>query len=124
MQATRRAALHRDATATRRWTLGVQAAYFTITGVWPLLHRRSFEAITGPKQDFWLVQTVGALVAVVGAVLGRAAVARRQSDADVLALAAGGAAALGAVGTYYAAKRRISLVYLADAALELAFITG
>ncbi len=32
--------------AARRYYLG--------TGIWPLVQRRSFEAITGRKQDFWL----------------------------------------------------------------------
>jgi hypothetical protein len=124
MQRIRHAALHGGANHTRRLALGLQAAYFLVTGVWPLFHRRSFETITGNKHDFWLVQTVGALVAVVGVVLGRATLAGRQSDADVLALAVGSAAALGAIESYYAATRRISSVYLADAALESALIAG
>jgi hypothetical protein len=124
MKVGRPQALRRDARGLRRATLSAQAVYFTITGVWPLLHRRSFERITGPKSDFWLVQTVGALVAVVGFVIGRAAATRRHSDGDVLALAAGSALALGTLETYYAARRRISVVYLLDAALELAFIGG
>ncbi|HEX2022926.1 MAG TPA: hypothetical protein VHH36_09430, partial [Candidatus Thermoplasmatota archaeon] len=46
-----------------------QGAYFAATGAWPLLHMPSFLAVTGPKTDLWLVDTVGALVLVVGAVL-------------------------------------------------------
>src|SRR3954470_3170999 len=47
----------------------VQGLYFTLTGIWPILHLRSFEAITGRKRDRWLVKTVGGLIAVVGASL-------------------------------------------------------
>src|SRR5438067_11801258 len=46
-----------------------QGAYFVATGIWPLLHMPSFEAVTGPKVDKWLVRTVGVLVSVVGGVL-------------------------------------------------------
>jgi len=46
-----------------------QGAYFAATGVWPLVHMRSFEAITGPKADKRLVRTVGVLVTVIGGVL-------------------------------------------------------
>ncbi len=50
-----------------------QGAFWLAAGVWPLLHYRSFEAVTGPKQDDWLVKTIGGLIAVVGATLLRGA---------------------------------------------------
>jgi len=43
-----------------------QGVYFLLTGIWPLLSMRTFEAVTGPKVDRWLVKTVGVLVAVIG----------------------------------------------------------
>jgi hypothetical protein len=57
----------------------VQGMYFLLTGVLPLISIRTFEAITGPKTDKWLVQTVGVLVTVIGAVLLLAAHAQRFS---------------------------------------------
>jgi hypothetical protein len=33
------------------------------------LNIRSFQAVTGPKTDLWLVQTVGVLVTVIGLTL-------------------------------------------------------
>ena len=36
-----------------------QGAYYVASGLWPIFHRRSFEAVTGPKKDWWLVVTVG-----------------------------------------------------------------
>src|SRR4051812_12970670 len=36
-----------------------QGAFCIASGVWPLLHRRSFEAVFGPKRDYWLAATVG-----------------------------------------------------------------
>ena len=38
-----------------------QGGYYVATGVLPFVSRRAFEALTGPKREWWLVQTVGAL---------------------------------------------------------------
>jgi hypothetical protein len=100
-----------------------QGVYFLGTGIWPLVHMPSFEAVTGPKVDKWLVRTVGVLVGVIGAVLVSAA-ARNKVTAEVAALAVGSAAGLGAIDTVYASKGRIAPIYLADAALEAALVTG
>jgi hypothetical protein len=43
----------------RQRLIGFQAGYYCLTGVWPLLHMASFEAVTGPKVDDWLVKMVG-----------------------------------------------------------------
>jgi hypothetical protein len=108
---------------TARTLALAQGAYFVATGVWPLVHMRSFEAVTGPKVDKWLVKTVGVLVAVAGGVLVSAA-ARRRVTAETAALAIGTAAGLGAIDTIYAGKRRIARIYLADAALEAALVSA
>ena len=110
-----------DSTAER--TAVAQAAYFVVTGVWPLLHRRSFEAITGRKTDFWLAQCVGGLVAAVGAGI-YVAHRRGRLTREVQEMAATSAAALGALETLYALRGRISKVYLGDAALEALFVAG
>ena len=49
-----------------RTALLAQGAYYVATGVAPFLSRRAFEAITGPKKEWWLVETVGVLVTAVG----------------------------------------------------------
>jgi hypothetical protein len=100
-----------------------QGLYFAATGVWPLIHMRSFEAVTGPKVDKWLVKTVGVLVAVVGGVLVTAA-GRRRITAETAGLAVGTAVGLGAIDTIYAGKGRIAPIYLADAAVEAAIVVG
>ena len=33
------------------WLCWVQGAYFLVTGVWPLVSIRSFQAVTGKKTD-------------------------------------------------------------------------
>ena len=103
----------------------VQSAYYLVTGLWPLLSRGSFEAVTGRKQDFWLVQTVGALVGVTGATLAAAARDQRslQSPA-VRTLAIGSALSLATIDLAFVLRGRISPIYLVDAAVELGLVAG
>jgi hypothetical protein len=96
----------------------LQAGYYLVSGVWPLLDIRTFEAITGPKADRWLVKTVGVLVATTGAALAVAG-ARRRVPAELVLIAAGNAVGLTAIDVVYVAKGRISPVYLLDAAAEV-----
>lgn len=97
----------------------LQGVYFLATGVWPLVSMKTFEAVTGPKVDRWLVKTVGVLVAVIGASL--LADARRPSRGSRL-LGVGSAAALGGVDVVYSLRGRISKIYLADAAVEAVLV--
>jgi hypothetical protein len=101
----------------------LQAIFYIVTGIWPFLSMRSFEAVTGPKVDRWLVKTVGALVTVIGCALALAS-RRRQLAPEVVLVAAGSAAALATIDTVYVAKRRISPVYLLDAVAEIALVAG
>lgn len=98
-----------------------QGAYYLATGVWPLIHRRSFEAVTGKKRDFWLAQTVGAITAAVGLTL---ALAGRRKDAspEIAFLGLGTAAGFAGIDFAYGLTRRISAVYLIDGVLQLAII--
>ena len=52
---------HESSDRTQRPLLA-QSAYYVVTGVFPFVSRRGFEALTGPKREWWLVQTVGAVV--------------------------------------------------------------
>lgn len=104
-----------------RLTLTVQALYYLVTGVWPILSMASFEAVSGPKVDDWLVRMVALLVVVIGATL-LIAVRRRAWTTETKVLAIGGALAFTAIDLRYALSGRISPIYLADAGLELAFV--
>ena len=92
----------------------VQGVYFLLTSIWSLISMRTFEAVTGPKVDRWLVKTVGVLVAVIGASL--LAEARPSRGSRVLGV--GSAAALGGVDAVYSLRGRISKIYLVDAVIE------
>jgi hypothetical protein len=106
---------------TARPVLLAQAGYYLGTGLFPFISRRGFEALTGPKTEWWLVQTVGALVTVIGATIAGAAT-RRRITPETLALAAGSAASLAAIDVVHVARRRIPPTYLFDATVELALV--
>lgn len=96
-----------------------QGLYYVASGIWPILHLRSFMAVTGPKQDTWLVKVFGAFIAAVGAVLVAPDGRRERRFAARLAVLS--AVTLAASEAWYVARRRISPIYLGDAALELLF---
>ena len=102
----------------------MQAAFYVSTGVWPLLHRRSFERVTGPKTDFWLAQTVGLIVAAIGIGLAQAASRERGVPPELRTVAVASASGLALVDLSFVARRRISKIYLADAAAEVALVAG
>jgi hypothetical protein len=100
-----------------------QGIFYVVTGIWPILSMRTFECVTGPKTDRWLVKTAGALIAVIGGtlVLG----ARRGVIAPELRFLGGASAAsLAVVDLVYALRGRISKVYLLDAAVEIAIVAA
>ena len=101
--------------------LAVQGGYYIATGVVPFVSRRAFEAVTGPKLDWWLVETVGALVTVIGGALLSAA-HRRQASPELLGIACGSAAVLAGIDVVYVAKRRIAPTYLVDAAVQIGLL--
>jgi cytochrome b subunit of formate dehydrogenase len=105
-----------------RRTATLQAAYFLVSGLWPIVSRPTFEAVMGRKTDYWLVRTVGALASVTGITLGVAAFRNRVSS-ELAVLGIGSALAFGVVDVVYAMTGRISRVYLIDAAVE-SVITG
>ena len=106
-----------------RTALTFQGGYYVVTGVAPFVSRRAFEAVTGPKTEWWLVQTVGAIVTAVGAVLLSGARSGRITP-ELRGLAAGCAAGLAAIDTVYVARKRIALTYLLDAVAQLAMLAA
>jgi hypothetical protein len=98
-----------------------QGAYYLATGVWPLVSPKTFQAVTGPKRELWLVKTVGTLAAVIGGVLTYAGT-RKRRPSEMALLAMGTAAAFATIDIVYVAKRRIAPVYLVDAAAQIGLI--
>lgn len=98
-----------------------QGIYFVVAGVWPLVSIRTFEAVSGPKTDDWLVKTVGVQVAVVGVVLLLAGYDGRISP-EVVVLAVGSALGLTGIDLWYVGRGVIPRIYLLDAAVELVLV--
>ena len=101
--------------------LRAQSIYYGVTGAWPVLHMRSFEAVTGPKTDDWLVHMVGLLtIAVAVAIWPRAgAIAPPSRTLAILA-----AASYLVIDVVYGSLGVISWVYLLDAVVETGLMAG
>jgi hypothetical protein len=108
----------------QRRVAAAQALLYVSTGIWPLMHRRSFEHVTGPKVDYWLVETVGALVAAIGVGLGQAVTSGRPIPRELRTVGVASALSLAAIDTVYVGRRRIALVYVADAVAEIVLVAG
>jgi len=106
-----------------RPVLVAQGGYYAATGVLPFVSRRAFEAVTGPKREWWLVQTVGLLVTVIGAALLVAA-RRGRTSPEVVGIAAGSAASLAVIDVVHVARGRIAPTYLADAAIQVGLLSA
>ena len=103
------------------WVAWIYAVYFMLTGIWPVVHIRSFMAVTGPKTDLWLVRTVGLLITAVGLCIAIAA-ARHQIELAILVLALASSGFLMLIDVIYVARRVIARIYLLDAAVEAVLI--
>jgi hypothetical protein len=82
---------------------------------------RSFLAVTGPKTDLWLVETVGMLVSAIGAGLLLSA-AHGTLAIELALIAVLAALGLAAIDVIYVTRGVIAKIYLVDAALEAMFI--
>lgn len=92
-----------------------------VTGIWPILHMRSFEAVSGSKTDRWLVRCVGALLASNG-VVQLAAGSSPDALAQARRVGIGTALALAGIDLTYAPTGRISRIYLLDAAVQTGWL--
>jgi energy-converting hydrogenase Eha subunit E len=106
---------------SRTLVVRIQGTYYLLTGLWPLVHMTSFEAVTGPKTDDWLVHMVGLLAATIGAALVTAA-RQWRGALETIVLAVGSAMAFIAVDVWYVLRGQISGIYLADAAVEIVLV--
>lgn len=93
-----------------------QGFYYAATGLWALFDLDSFEWVTGPKTDDWLVRTVAVLVVSIGVSLIVAA--RRAPGPESQVLGMGSALGLFAIDGFYVWTSTISAVYLMDAVVE------
>jgi hypothetical protein len=84
---------------------------------------RAFEAITGRKRDRWLVQMVGLLAICIGLSLWLSSL-RGEAEPPAIVLSCSSALAFAGVDVVHACPRRISPIYLLDAAVELLIVAA
>jgi energy-converting hydrogenase Eha subunit E len=100
-----------------------QGIFYAASGVWPVVHLRSFEWVTGPKADDWLVKTVGLTITAIGVPLLLAGRNDRVTP-ELGMVAAGAAGGLAAIDVVYVARGRISPIYLLDAVVEVGLVAA
>ncbi|HVM31138.1 MAG TPA: hypothetical protein VM305_10280 [Candidatus Limnocylindrales bacterium] len=96
--------------------------YWAATGAWALVDMRTFELVTGPKTDRWLVQSFGALVSATG--LGLLVADGPQGRRDAARIGTLGALAIATCEMVFVKRRQIRPIYLADAAVELGLVAA
>ena len=94
-----------------------QGVFYVISGLWPIVHLKSFEKVTGRKREGWLAQSMGGLIAAVGVALIVGSLEQRPSR-TLQVLGMGSALALGAADLIFAKRGTVSKIYFADAAAE------
>ncbi len=102
-----------------RLVLGFQGLYYLLTGLWPLLHLRSFVWVFGEKRDLFQLDVTSALIITIGAILLLAAARRPRPDGLLVSLGAASAVALALVELKHAGAIR-PVVWI-DFAVELHF---
>lgn len=109
----------------------VQGIYYLVTGAWPLVSVRTFQAVTGRKTDNWtgreadhfLLFTVGVLIVAVSLAILVAAV-RAQPNPETVVLACASIVALTGIDVVFVARKVIPPIYLLDAVAEVILFAG
>src|SRR5579859_4789119 len=104
-----------------RFAALAQGAYYAITGLWPVVHMPTFIQVTGPKQELWLVRTVGLLLGVIGCSLTSAAI-RHRIEPETKFLGIGSALSLASIDAIYWKRGRLPRVFLLDALSEVGLV--
>jgi hypothetical protein len=99
-------------------TLLALSGYYVATGLWAVILPSSFQKVTGPKTDIWLLKAFSLLIAIVGGVVGVFS-RRSESLGEARFLAISSAATFAGIDVYYSTKGTISKVYLLDAVVQL-----
>lgn len=99
-----------------------QGFYYFVTAVWPLIHLRSFEKVTGDKKEDWLVYTVSLMILSSSLVFLYAGIMSDTISNEVFILAIINALSLGFISLYYPLRGVIRKVYLGDGAVEVLII--
>jgi hypothetical protein len=101
-----------------------QGIFYIASGLWPIVHFRSFEKAAGPRYDRRLMKALGGLTAVLGATLVAGSFERKSSTA-LRVLGIGSAIALAAADVVAIARKRLSTkAAIADIVAEGGIVGG
>ena len=103
--------------------MAIQGSYYLASGLWPIVHIGSFMAITGPKEDVWLVKTFGMMTLCIGLGL-LTAVFDKQLSRPMVVTAMSVAAGLIIADVYYVLSGVLWWTYLLDALGEGVLLVG
>lgn len=84
--------------------LTIQGLYYFLTGIWPIIHIKSFQWVTGPKVDLWLVKTVSLLIVASSCVFLISGLKSAEASQEILWLALLNAIFLTLIDVVYAMK--------------------
>ncbi len=107
-----------------KYVILFQGLYYFVTAVWPLVHLRSFEKVTGNKKEDWLVYTVSLMILSSSLVFLYASLMTETISNEVFILAFINALSLGFISIYYPLRGIIRKVYLGDGVVELFILSG
>ena len=102
-----------------KYVILFQGLYYLVTAVWPLVHIRSFELVTGEKKEDWLVYTVSLMILASSLIFLYASLMARTISIEVVFLSVLNTAFLGFISIYYPLRGIIRKIYLADCLLEV-----
>lgn len=100
--------------------LWIQGLYTLLTALWGLIDIDSFMAVTGPKNDTWLVKTVSTVLLAIAVTL-LAFIYVRTDPLPAILLGFFTSAGLAAIDFYYSGRKVISPVYALDGIAEVIF---
>lgn len=91
-----------------------------MTGIWPIIDDTTFQLVTGPKEDLWLVKTMGLLLVLVGIVLLTTInnVVSLSTKSLIIAVAL----SLAIADFWYVSVGVLGLPYLLDGFVQLFFV--
>lgn len=99
----------------------LQAVYYLLTAVWPLIHIESFMFVTGPKTDIWLVKTVSLLLLPYSLLLVYLTVSPKKNLIIMVAILLC-CLSLIIIDLYYYFRKVIKWVYLIDCFFQAFFL--
>jgi hypothetical protein len=114
-------AVNRPQVSAFQAILLVQAAYYALLGLWPILDSDGFRQLLGETTDLPLMRTVSVLLLAVGGCLLLSA-RKPEPPVEVAFLAVGAAFGLTCLDVIYVAARLSSPVRLVDAAAQTALL--